>query len=128
MEKERNQFFPNSLEGSRMIQVMLLKSLLQVSCQGTKEGEKLPDPTLFLPTLLSLLQVSERYDSTNLLTALPSSFLEPLLSFTLMEDPEIRLLVLAILISLLDRCRNASKVTAASAAGSVLLWFEQGCV
>uniref|UniRef100_A0A8C4HB62 EFR3 homolog B n=1 Tax=Dicentrarchus labrax TaxID=13489 RepID=A0A8C4HB62_DICLA len=68
---------PNSgLEGSRMIQVMLLKSLLQVS---------------------------ERYESCNLLTALPSSFLEPLLSFTLMEDPEIRLLVLSILTSLIDR-------------------------
>uniref|UniRef100_A0A8C4NQK2 Protein EFR3 homolog B n=1 Tax=Dicentrarchus labrax TaxID=13489 RepID=A0A8C4NQK2_DICLA len=71
---------PNSgLEGSRMIQVMLLKSLLQVS---------------------------ERYESCNLLTALPSSFLEPLLSFTLMEDPEIRLLVLSILTSLIDRRHN----------------------
>uniref|UniRef100_A0AAX7VI52 EFR3 homolog B n=1 Tax=Astatotilapia calliptera TaxID=8154 RepID=A0AAX7VI52_ASTCA len=68
---------PNSgFEGSRMIQVMLLKSLLQVS---------------------------EHYESSNLLTALPSSFLEPLLSFTLMEDPEIRLLVLSILTSLIDR-------------------------
>uniref|UniRef100_A0A671UC23 EFR3 homolog B n=1 Tax=Sparus aurata TaxID=8175 RepID=A0A671UC23_SPAAU len=65
-----------SPNGSRMIQVMLLKSLLQVS---------------------------ERYESSNLLTALPSSFLEPLLSFTLMEDPEIRLLVLSILTSLIDR-------------------------
>uniref|UniRef100_A0A3P9C5R3 EFR3 homolog B n=1 Tax=Maylandia zebra TaxID=106582 RepID=A0A3P9C5R3_9CICH len=64
---------PNS---GRMIQVMLLKSLLQVS---------------------------EHYESSNLLTALPSSFLEPLLSFTLMEDPEIRLLVLSILTSLIDR-------------------------
>uniref|UniRef100_A0A3B4H200 Protein EFR3 homolog B-like n=1 Tax=Pundamilia nyererei TaxID=303518 RepID=A0A3B4H200_9CICH len=64
---------PNS---GRMIQVMLLKSLLQVS---------------------------EHYESSNLLTALPSSFLEPLLSFTLMEDPEIRLLVLSILTLLIDR-------------------------
>uniref|UniRef100_A0A8P4GER6 EFR3 homolog B n=1 Tax=Dicentrarchus labrax TaxID=13489 RepID=A0A8P4GER6_DICLA len=76
-----------SLEGSRMIQVMLLKSLLQVS---------------------------ERYESCNLLTALPSSFLEPLLSFTLMEDPEIRLLVLSILTSLIDRRHNAARLTAAS--------------
>uniref|UniRef100_A0A8C4DVU2 EFR3 homolog B n=1 Tax=Dicentrarchus labrax TaxID=13489 RepID=A0A8C4DVU2_DICLA len=75
------------LEGSRMIQVMLLKSLLQVS---------------------------ERYESCNLLTALPSSFLEPLLSFTLMEDPEIRLLVLSILTSLIDRRHNAARLTAAS--------------
>uniref|UniRef100_A0A3Q3NCK0 Uncharacterized protein n=1 Tax=Mastacembelus armatus TaxID=205130 RepID=A0A3Q3NCK0_9TELE len=74
-------------EGSTMIQVMLLKSLLQVS---------------------------ERYDSTNLLTALPSSFLEPLLSFTLMEDPQIRLLVLSILTSLIDRRHNAARLSAAS--------------
>ncbi|KAM4601829.1 LOW QUALITY PROTEIN: protein EFR3 homolog B-like [Polymixia lowei] len=74
---------PNSgFEGSRMIQVMLLKSLLQVS---------------------------ERYESSNMLTALPSSFLEPLLSYTLMDDPEIRLLVLSILNSLIDRHHNTSK-------------------
>uniref|UniRef100_A0A669C5Y6 EFR3 homolog B n=1 Tax=Oreochromis niloticus TaxID=8128 RepID=A0A669C5Y6_ORENI len=72
---------PNSgFEGSRMIQVMLLKSLLQVS------------------------------SLSNLLTALPSSFLEPLLSFTLMEDPEIRLLVLSILTLLIDRRHNASRL------------------
>ncbi|KAM8904895.1 protein EFR3 homolog B-like isoform 1-T2 [Spinachia spinachia] len=81
---------PNTgLEGSRMIQVMLLKSLLQVS---------------------------ERYESGNLLTALPSSFLEPLLSFTLMEDPDIRLLVLSILTSLVDRRHNAARLTCASVA------------
>ncbi|XP_028324691.1 protein EFR3 homolog B-like [Gouania willdenowi] len=72
-------------EGSRMIQVMLLKSLLQVS---------------------------ERYENSNLLTALPSSFLEPLLSFTLMEDPEVRLLILSILTSLVDRQHNAERLKA----------------
>nr|XP_046237771.1 protein EFR3 homolog B-like isoform X2 [Scatophagus argus] len=61
-----------------------------------------------------MIQVSEHYESTNLLTALPSSFLEPLLSFTLMEDPEIRLLVLSILTSLIDRRHNAARLTAAS--------------
>uniref|UniRef100_A0A3Q1I6P1 EFR3 homolog B n=1 Tax=Anabas testudineus TaxID=64144 RepID=A0A3Q1I6P1_ANATE len=81
-------------EGSRMIQVMLLKSLLQVS---------------------------ERYESNNLLTALPSSFLEPLLSFTLMEDPEIRLLVLSILTSLIDRHHNAAKLNAARLSFDVSL-------
>ncbi|KAL3045464.1 hypothetical protein OYC64_013687 [Pagothenia borchgrevinki] len=77
---------PNTgFEGIRMIQVMLLKSLLQVS---------------------------SRYESTNLLTALPCSFLQPLLCFTLMEDPEIRLLVLCILTSLLDRHHNAERLRA----------------
>uniref|UniRef100_A0AAQ5XHZ3 EFR3 homolog B n=1 Tax=Amphiprion ocellaris TaxID=80972 RepID=A0AAQ5XHZ3_AMPOC len=83
---------PNAgFEGSRMIQVMLLKSLLQVS---------------------------ERYESSNLLTALPSSFLEPLLSFTLMEDPEIRLLVLSILTSLIDRRHNAARLSGATASAA----------
>ncbi|XP_056226769.1 protein EFR3 homolog B-like [Seriola aureovittata] len=94
---------PNAgFEGSRMIQVMLLKSLLQVS---------------------------QRYESSNLLTALPSSFLEPLLSFTLMEDPEIRLLVLSILTSLIDRRHNAARLTTASVAFdvSVLELKEDRC-
>ncbi|KAL7370138.1 hypothetical protein ABVT39_020361 [Epinephelus coioides] len=94
---------PNAgFEGSRMIQVMLLKSLLQVS---------------------------ERYESSNLLTALPSSFLEPLLSFTLMEDPEIRLLVLSILTSLIDRRHNATRLGAASVTFdvSVLELKEDRC-
>uniref|UniRef100_A0AAQ5XWU0 EFR3 homolog B n=1 Tax=Amphiprion ocellaris TaxID=80972 RepID=A0AAQ5XWU0_AMPOC len=80
---------PNAgFEGSRMIQVMLLKSLLQVSSHS------------------------------NLLTALPSSFLEPLLSFTLMEDPEIRLLVLSILTSLIDRRHNAARLSGATASAA----------
>ncbi|GAA6227514.1 protein EFR3 homolog B-like isoform X6 [Lates japonicus] len=96
---------PNAgFEGSRMIQVMLLKSLLQVS---------------------------ERYESSNLLTALPSSFLEPLLSFTLMEEPEIRLLVLSILTSLIDRRHNAARLNAARSLTafdvSVLELKEDGC-
>ncbi len=66
-----------------------------------------------LVCISSLTQVSERYESSNLLTALPSSFLEPLLSFTLMEDPEIRLLVLSILTSLIDRRHNATRLAAA---------------
>uniref|UniRef100_A0A671N4D8 Protein EFR3 homolog B-like n=1 Tax=Sinocyclocheilus anshuiensis TaxID=1608454 RepID=A0A671N4D8_9TELE len=68
-------------EGNRMIQVMLLKSLRQVNS---------------LPT-------------TNMLTALPNSFLDPLLSFALLEDAEIRLLVLEILVSLIDRHNNLPK-------------------
>lgn len=69
-------------EGSRMIQIMLLKSLLQVTAG---------------------------FQTTNMLTALPSSFLDPLLSFTLMEDAGIRLLVLEILISIIDRHDNQLK-------------------
>ncbi|XP_028460606.1 protein EFR3 homolog B isoform X1 [Perca flavescens] len=71
-------------EGTRMIQIMLLKSLVQVTAG---------------------------FQTTNMLTALPNSFLEPLLSFSLTEDPEIRLLVLQILLSLIDRHDNMLKFT-----------------
>ncbi|KAM4529161.1 protein EFR3 homolog B isoform 2-T2 [Fundulus diaphanus] len=69
-------------ESTRMIQVMLLKSLVQVTAG---------------------------FQTTNMLTALPSSFLEPLLSFSLTDDPEVRLLVLQILLSLIDRHDNRPK-------------------
>uniref|UniRef100_A0A8C5NBG3 EFR3 homolog Bb n=1 Tax=Gouania willdenowi TaxID=441366 RepID=A0A8C5NBG3_GOUWI len=75
-------FFTGRPEGTRMIQIMLLKSLVQVTAG---------------------------FQTTNMLTALPSSFLEPLLSFSLTEDPEVRLLVLQILLSLIDRHDNRPK-------------------
>lgn len=58
---------------------------------------------------VAISQVTAGFDTTNMLTALPSSFLEPLLSLSLTEDPEIRLLVLQILLSLIDRHENAPK-------------------
>uniref|UniRef100_A0AAY4B291 Uncharacterized protein n=1 Tax=Denticeps clupeoides TaxID=299321 RepID=A0AAY4B291_9TELE len=76
-----------SANTGRMIQVMLLKSLFQVTVG---------------------------FQSTNMLTALPTSFLDPLLSFTLMEDAEVRLLVLEILISLIDRHENRLKFSSIS--------------
>ncbi|XP_051501308.1 protein EFR3 homolog B-like isoform X2 [Myxocyprinus asiaticus] len=74
-------------EGNRMIQVMLLKSLRQVT---------------------------SGFQTTNMLTALPNSFLDPLLSFALLEDAEIRLLVLEILVSLIDRHDNLPKFSTIS--------------
>ncbi|KAG8122970.1 hypothetical protein E2320_018417 [Naja naja] len=59
--------------------------------------------------LKSLLQVSTGFQCSNMLTALPSSFLDRLLSATLMEDAEIRLFVLQILISFIDRHENKHK-------------------
>uniref|UniRef100_A0A8C7GTU3 EFR3 homolog B n=1 Tax=Oncorhynchus kisutch TaxID=8019 RepID=A0A8C7GTU3_ONCKI len=55
-----------------------------------------------------------RFQTTNMLTALPNSFLEPLLSFSLMEDPEVRLLVLTILLSVIDRHDNTPKFSSIS--------------
>ncbi|XP_032441021.1 protein EFR3 homolog B isoform X3 [Xiphophorus hellerii] len=75
---------PNELvpEGTQMIQIMLLKSLVQVTMG---------------------------FQTTNMLTALPDTFLDPLLSFSLINHPEIRLLVLQILLSLIDRHDNRPK-------------------
>uniref|UniRef100_A0A3B5MS32 Uncharacterized protein n=1 Tax=Xiphophorus couchianus TaxID=32473 RepID=A0A3B5MS32_9TELE len=69
-------------------------------------------PALGSPNTGRMIQVMLLKSLSNLLTALPSSFLEPLLSFTLMDDPEIRLLVLSILTSLIDRRHNAARITA----------------
>ncbi|KAL4623907.1 protein EFR3B-like [Arapaima gigas] len=82
----------STLESSRMMQVMLLKSLLQVTTG---------------------------FQTTNMLTALPSSFLDPLLTHTLMEDAEIRLLVLEILVSLIDRHNNRPKFSSISIISDV---------
>uniref|UniRef100_A0A672HZV1 EFR3 homolog B n=1 Tax=Salarias fasciatus TaxID=181472 RepID=A0A672HZV1_SALFA len=79
-------------EGTRMIQVMLLKSLVQVTAG---------------------------YQTTNMLTALPTSFLEPLLSLSLTEDPEVRLLVLQILLSLIDRHENRPKFSNISSISDI---------
>uniref|UniRef100_A0A3P9HFB5 EFR3 homolog Bb (S. cerevisiae) n=1 Tax=Oryzias latipes TaxID=8090 RepID=A0A3P9HFB5_ORYLA len=72
-------------EVTRMIQIMLLKSLVQVSVTNC--------------------------DSR--------SFLEPLLSFSLTEDPEIRLLVLEILLSLIDRHENRPKFSRISIVSDI---------
>lgn len=58
---------------------------------------------------LNISQVTAGFQTTNMLTALPSSFLEPLLSFSVTEDPEVRLLVLQILLSVIDRHDNRPK-------------------
>lgn len=44
-----------------------------------------------------------------MMSALPSNFLDRLLSTALMDDPEIRLFVLEILISFIDRHGNRHK-------------------
>lgn len=64
--------------------------------------------------LKSLLQVSLGFQCSNMLTALPSSFLDPLLSPALMEDAELRLFVLEILVSLIDRHDNRPKFSSIS--------------
>ncbi|XP_066532865.1 protein EFR3 homolog B isoform X1 [Hoplias malabaricus] len=72
------------------------------------------DRMIQLMLLKSLRQVTSGFQSTNMLTALPSSFLDPLLSFPLLEDAHIRLLVLEILVSLIDRHGNLTNFSSIS--------------
>ncbi|XP_038627303.1 protein EFR3 homolog B isoform X1 [Tachyglossus aculeatus] len=69
--------------------------------------------------LKSLLQVSTGFQCSNMLTALPSSFLDRLLSAALMEDAEIRLFVLEILISFIDRHGNRRKFSSISTLSDI---------
>lgn len=55
------------------------------------------------------MQVSLGFQCSNMMSALPSNFLDRLLSTALMDDPEIRLFVLEILISFIDRHGNRHK-------------------
>ncbi|KFV57284.1 Protein EFR3 B, partial [Gavia stellata] len=69
--------------------------------------------------LKSLLQVSVGFQCSNMLTALPSAFLDRLLSAALMEDAEIRLFVLEILISFIDRHGNRQKFSTISTISDI---------
>ncbi|XP_053565490.1 protein EFR3 homolog B isoform X2 [Bombina bombina] len=72
--------------------------------------------------LKSLLQVSMVFQCSNMLTALPSSFLDPLLSPVLMDDDEIRLFVLEILICLMDRHENRHKFSSISTVPDIAVF------
>ncbi|XP_075599422.1 protein EFR3 homolog A isoform X8 [Balearica regulorum gibbericeps] len=60
--------------------------------------------------LRSLLMVTSGYKATTITNALPPPFLDPLLSPSLMEDSELRQLVLEILHNLIDRHDNRAKL------------------
>ncbi|KAM4028855.1 protein EFR3 homolog A isoform 2-T3 [Anomaloglossus baeobatrachus] len=60
--------------------------------------------------LRSLLMVTSGYKAKNIVSALPPPFLDPLLSPSLMEDLELRQLVLEILHNLIDRHDNRAKL------------------
>uniref|UniRef100_A0A8C5MTF5 Protein EFR3 homolog A n=1 Tax=Leptobrachium leishanense TaxID=445787 RepID=A0A8C5MTF5_9ANUR len=63
-----------------------------------------------LMLLRSLLMVTSGYKAKNIASALPPLFLDPLLSPSLMEDGELRQLVLEILHNLIDRHDNRAKL------------------
>uniref|UniRef100_A0A8C6U6U2 Protein EFR3 homolog A n=1 Tax=Neogobius melanostomus TaxID=47308 RepID=A0A8C6U6U2_9GOBI len=55
-------------------------------------------------------QVTSGFKSKSMCTALPSAFLDPLFSLSLMEDSELRQLVLEILHNIIDRHDNRAKL------------------
>ncbi|KAL8181495.1 UNVERIFIED_CONTAM: membrane anchoring protein efr3a [Gekko kuhli] len=60
--------------------------------------------------LRSLLMVTSGYNAKSIATALSAPFLDPLLSSSLMEDSELRQLVLEVLHNLIDRHDNRAKL------------------
>lgn len=60
--------------------------------------------------LRSLLMVTSGYNAKSMMTVLSAPFLDPLLSSSLMEDSELRQLVLEILHNLIDRHDNRAKL------------------
>ncbi|TNM97677.1 hypothetical protein fugu_013923, partial [Takifugu bimaculatus] len=60
--------------------------------------------------LSSLIMVTSGFKSKSMVAALPPSFLDPLFSISLMEDVELRQLVLEILHNIIDRHDNRAKL------------------
>uniref|UniRef100_G3PTC9 Protein EFR3 homolog A n=1 Tax=Gasterosteus aculeatus aculeatus TaxID=481459 RepID=G3PTC9_GASAC len=83
---------------------LLLKdsSLLSLRHQGTKRIQTM--------LMSSLIMVTSGFKSKSMAAALPPSFLDPLFSISLMEDNELRQLVLEILHNIIDRHDNRAKV------------------
>ncbi|XP_067835861.1 protein EFR3 homolog A isoform X2 [Heptranchias perlo] len=79
------------------------------SLDSSHSGER-GTRTIQIMLLRSLLMVTSGYKAKSIAAALPSPFLEPILSVSLMEDNELRQLVLHILNSLIDRHENKAKL------------------
>ncbi|XP_031435065.1 protein EFR3 homolog A isoform X3 [Clupea harengus] len=75
---------------------------VKIGHQGTKRIQAM--------LLNSLIMVTSGFKSKTMCAALPAAFLEPLCSVSLMEDSELRLLVLEILHNIIDRHDNRAKL------------------
>uniref|UniRef100_A0A3Q2ZC81 EFR3 homolog A (S. cerevisiae) n=1 Tax=Kryptolebias marmoratus TaxID=37003 RepID=A0A3Q2ZC81_KRYMA len=74
----------------------------KIGHQGTKRIQTM--------LLSSLIMVTSGFKSKSMTAALPPSFLDPLFSISLMEDSELRQLVLEILHNIIDRHDNRAKL------------------
>ncbi|KAJ8011400.1 hypothetical protein DPEC_G00057800 [Dallia pectoralis] len=75
---------------------------VKIGHQGTKRIQTM--------LLSSLIMVTSGFKSKTMAAALPGPFLDPLFSISLMEDSELRLLVLEILHNIIDRHDNRAKL------------------
>ncbi|CAL8347422.1 unnamed protein product [Merluccius merluccius] len=75
---------------------------VKIGHQGTKRIQTM--------LLSSLIMVTSGFKSKTMVAALPSPFLDPLFSISLMEDSELRQLVLEILHNIIDRHDNRAKL------------------
>ncbi|XP_019730572.1 protein EFR3 homolog A [Hippocampus comes] len=75
---------------------------VKIGHQGTKRIQTM--------LLSSLIMVTSGFKSKSMSGALPSPFLDPLFSISLMEDSELRQLVLEILHNIIDRHDNRAKL------------------
>ncbi|KAM4551623.1 protein EFR3 homolog A isoform 2-T2 [Odontesthes bonariensis] len=75
---------------------------VKIGHQGTKRIQTM--------LLSSLIMVTSGFKSKSMAAALPPSFMDPLFSISLMEDSELRQLVLEILHNILDRHDNRAKL------------------
>ncbi|XP_074066064.1 protein EFR3 homolog B isoform X3 [Macrotis lagotis] len=111
---------PNYLRSEVLLFIMSKFPLpsLHHSVEAGKTGENRNRLTQIM-LLKSLLQVTTGIQGSNMLSALPSSFLDGLFSTALMEDAEIRLFVLEILISFIDRHGNRHKFSTISTISDI---------
>ncbi|KPP79661.1 protein EFR3 A-like [Scleropages formosus] len=103
--------------GTKRIQAMLLSSLIMASCclsGSTLASSDTPPPHNLPP----YLQVTSGFKAKTMAAALPPLFLDPLFSISLMEDSELRQLVLEILHNIIDRHDNRAKLRGISAFNS----------
>lgn len=90
---------------------MLLSSLIMVSpSQKCSEMEATPHSSLVTPSPPHHPQVTSGFKAKSMAAALPPPFLEPLFSISLMEESELRQLVLEILHNIIDRHDNRAKL------------------
>ncbi|KAJ8870605.1 hypothetical protein PR048_029628 [Dryococelus australis] len=104
--------FANHLPDYQKIEIMMfIMSKVPHPSLDHLRGFSGPGDVMLQNILLkSLLKVGTKYQTIHFNTTFPLSFLEPLLTMSLADDPDMRLLVQKILHTLIDRHSNLDKL------------------